>query len=468
MSADDKLTSDTLTREFASLLRAWPADSDELAVMARLLLLDGLAVALAGAGEPGPQLVGALARENACRPVASVIGSDLVTSPENAARINGMSMHVLDFEPMWNPANHALSPILPALLALGESLEGSGAPAQGARLQRALLKGIEAQGRLRLASQQIEPRDLTLHPPGLVGPIAAAIACADMLDLDEAATVAAIGIAASRVSGLMANVGSMTKALHCGDSAAHGLEAALMAARGFTADVDSLGSPRGFGAAYFGERFDRAPLLAPIVEPRVLNPGPAWKLFPSQYGTHFVITAALDCREEIGSAHDVEGIAAVAITTPVMPYIDRPRPRTGLDGKFSLQYCAAVALLDGDVRFPSFSDQRRFSPDIVALLDRITLSQTPDIPGRFDFMHVDVAVTLADGRQVTRRCKGPLGSWSRPVPPAHIEAKAHDLIDGVLKGAQSERLWQAMARPDGELRICELMQSLRLQPSQPN
>ncbi len=452
---------DTLTREFAALLRAWPAEGDELSAIARLLLLDGLAVALAGAGEPGPQLVGTLARENACRPVASVIGSDLATSPENAARINGMAMHVLDFEPMWNPANHALSPILPALLALGESLEAAGAPAQGAPLQRALLKGIEAQGRLRLSSQQIEPRDLTLHPPGLVGPIAAAIACADMLNLDEAATVAAIGIAASRVCGLMANVGSMTKALHCGDSAAHGLEAALMASRGFTADVDALGSPRGFGAAYFGERFDRAPLLALMVEPRVLNPGPAWKLFPSQYGTHFVITAALDCREEIGSA---DGIAEVAITTPVMPYIDRPKPRTGLDGKFSLQYCAALALLDGEVRFPSFSDQRRFSPDIVALLDRISLTQTPDIPGRFDFMHVDVAVTLADGRQVTRRCKGPLGSWSRPVPPAHIEAKAHDLIDGVLDGTQSARFWQTMTLPADQLRISALMQSLRLQP----
>lgn len=451
------MMSDTLTRDFAALLHNWPADNEGLDAIGRLLLIDGLAVAVAGSGEPGPQKVGSLARERGCRPAASVIGSDFATSPEIAARINGMAMHVLDFEPMWNPANHALSPILPALLALTETLEAAGSPPQGARLQRALLKGIEAQGRLRLSSQQIEPRELTLHPPGLVGPVAAAIACADLLDLDVSATVAAIGIAGSRACGLMANIGSMTKALHCGDSAANGLEAALLASRGFTADVDALGSPRGFGVAYFGEKFDPAPLLAPLVVPRVITPGPAWKLFPSQYATHFVITAALDCRAEIGA--DAQ-IAKVAITTPVMPYIDRPKPNSGLDGKFSLQYCVAVALLDGQVRFSSFSDQRRFSPDAVALLERTSLRQTPDIPGRFDAMHVDVTVTLANGSEVTRRCNGPLGSWSRPVPPAHIEGKAHDLMDSILGTERAASFWRITAKPSAELRISELMRSL--------
>ena len=454
--------SNALTRDFAALLRAWPAEGEALNAIGRLLLIDGLAVAVAGAGEPGPRMVGALARERGCLPAASVIGSDFATSPENAARINGMAMHVLDFEPMWNPANHALSPILPALLALAETLEAAGGPPQGTRLQRALLKGIEAQGRLRLSSQQIEPRELTLHPPGLVGPVAAALACGDLLDLDETALVAAIGIAASRACGLMANVGSMTKALHCGDSAAHGLEAALLASRGFTADVDALGSPRGFGRSYFGERFDSAPLLTPLVVPRVITPGPAWKLFPSQYATHFVITAALECRAAMGG--DAR-IAKVMITTPVMPYIDRPKPNSGLDGKFSLQYCVAVALLDGQVRFSSFTDQRRFSPDVTALLERTTLCQSPDIPGRFDAMHVDVAVTLVEGTQVTRRCNAPLGSWSRPVPPAHIESKAHDLMDGILGAARAAAFWRDVATPSDSLRISGLMRSLCQPPA---
>ena len=454
MTRTDAPGSDNLTREFVRHLRAWPAQSEALAAIARLLLIDGLAVAVAGAGEPGPRHLSALGRERGCLPGAHVIGGGFATAPELAARINGMAMHVLDFEPMWNPPNHALSTILPALLALAEKLEATGSPAQGARVLRALLKGIEAQGRLRLASRQIEPRELTLHPPGVTGPLAAAIACADLLDLGEAETAAAVGIAASQAAGLMANVGSMTKALHCGNAAMHGLEAALLAARGFTADIDALGGPRGFGQSYFGESFDPTPLRTPVTVPRVIDPGCSWKLFPSQYATHFAITAALDCRREMGDAPQVR---VVTITTPVMPYIDRPQPNSGLDGKFSYQYCAAAALLDGKIDLATFSDARRFAPDMVAMLRRISMCQTPEIPGRFDVMHVDVAVTLADGRRVVQRCDGPPGSWSRPIAPEFVEAKAHLLIDDVLGPQGAQRFWDCMALPPETLRITGLM-----------
>ena len=453
------MMTDDLTRQFVARLRSWPAEGEVLTAAARLLLIDGLAVAAAGASEPGPRLFSAVARDRGCKPAATVIGGGFATAPEYAARINGMAMHVLDYEPMWNPPNHALSTILPALLALAETIEAAGEPPQGARVLRALLKGIEAQGRLRLASQQIEPRQLTLHPPGVIGPIAAAVACGDLLGLDETALTMAVGIAASSAAGLMANVGSMTKALHCGNAAMHGLEAALLAGRGFSANPDALGGPRGFGQAYFGDRFDPAPLLVPVSVPRVLDPGPGWKLFPSQYATHFAITAALECRAAMAEGGR---IGQVEVTTPVMPYIDRPQPASGLDGKFSYQYCAAAALLDGRVDVSTFSDARRFAPDMVALLARTVLSQTADISGRFDAMHVDVCVTLADGSVVTRRCAAPLGSWSRPIEPALIEAKARDLLEGVLDAEHGHAFWNALAMPPDALRISDLMGSLSL------
>lgn len=446
-----------LTRKFAALLRAAPGLDTQTTAMARLLVVDGLAVAAAGSREPGPRILAAAARDRACPAVATVIAQGLATSPEHAARINGTAMHVLDYEAMWNPPNHAISTILPALLALAEVREAADFPPQGERLLAALVIGIEAQGRLRLASRQIEPRSLSLHPPGVVGPIAAAAACAHLLELEESAQVAAIGIAASRACGLMANVGSMTKALHCGDAAMHGLDAALLAARGFTSDRDALGGPRGFGAAYFGDRFDADALLAPARMPRLLEPGPAWKLFPSQFGTHFAITAALEARGKL------QGAAAVDVTvrSPVMPYIDRPRPSCGLDGKSSLQYCVAAALLDGRVDLATFSDRRRFETDMEAMLGKIRLVQDPAIPAGFDTMHVDVCVTVADGREVTCRCTAPLGSWSRPVESARVEAKAKDL----LVEAFGEEGWRsfraAIERPSRELRVSGWMAAVR-------
>jgi aconitate decarboxylase len=127
--------------------------------------------------------------------------------------------------------------------------------------------------------------------------------------------------------------------------------------------------------------------VAPLLVPRVLTPGPAWKLFPSQYATHFVITAALDCRAEIA---DPASIRRVEILTPIMPYIDRPNPTSGLDGKFSLQYCVVVALLDARLNLDSFSDTRRFAEDAKHLLAATQLTQTAEISGRFDAMHVEV------------------------------------------------------------------------------
>ena len=237
----------SLTRRFTDLLSAWPADDPALLERCRLLLLDGLAVAVAGAAtERGPGLMAAQARSESPDGPSTVIGQGFKTSVANAARVNGMAMHVLDFEPMWNPPNHALSPLLPALLALAEKRERDGSGPQGRAVLRTIAKGVEAQGRLRLASGQIEPAKLSMHPPGAVGPLATALACGDMLGLQGERLAAAVGIASSRSGGLLANVGSMTKALHCGDAAANGVQAAQLAAAGFTADTDALGNPRGW------------------------------------------------------------------------------------------------------------------------------------------------------------------------------------------------------------------------------
>lgn len=446
-----------ITREFVALIRDWEPNSPELIEAARLFLIDGLAVSFAGSSETGPYYAGELARLQCDSPMATVIGQNLSTSLSSAAQINGMSMHVLDYEPMWNPPNHALSCILPSLLALAEFREHQGAGPQGAALMRALLKGIEAQGRLRLSSGQIEPRELSLHPPGVVGPLACALACGDLLGLTESQMVAAIGIAASRACGILANVGSMTKALHCGDASRNGLEAALLAEKGFSANLDALAGPRGYGYAYFGERFDTKPLHAPLLIARALDPGPAWKLFPSQYATHFVITAALDCRSRIP---DPSRIASIEIVTPVMPYIDRPSPNSGLDGKFSLQYCAVVALLDQTVNLASFTDERRFAADTIDLLANTHLKQTSEISGRFDAMHVDVTVTLIDSSQIRQRCAAPLGSWSRPIASKDIETKAHDLLDPRLSIQEKQTFWGMLSKPAEHIQISTLLRCL--------
>jgi aconitate decarboxylase len=415
------------------------------------LVMDGLAVAALGARERGPQILAQIALETGSMPIATLIGHTGMVSGPDAARANGAAMHVLDYEPMWNPANHALSTTLPAVLALAEMLgrghpSVAGQPPRGIDLLTALALGIEAQARLRLASRQFEPAALQFHPPGAVGPIGSAVACGLLLGLDRTALSHAIGIASSKAGGILANVGSMTKALHCGGAAAAGLDAAILAAHGFTADADALAGPRGFGQAFFGEAFAPEWLTKPMSPLHIVEPGPAFKFYPSQYGTHFVITAALDARGKLPAD---ASISSVRIIAPPMPYVDRPSPATGLAGKFSFQYAAAVALLDGAVTVRSFTDERRFAPDLCDLLERIEIKADPTRMGRFDHMRLDIEVELSSGDTVHGHCDGPPGIWGRPTGPERLIVKARDCLNALFSSDQTEMIIELTSRFDG-------------------
>lgn len=113
----------SVTATFASFLRDLHRRGldDAARRMALMLVRDGIAVATAGADETGPRLMRQLAATSGSGTAATLIGARRRTSVADAARANCVAMHVLDWEPMWNPANHSLSTVLPALLALAEA-----------------------------------------------------------------------------------------------------------------------------------------------------------------------------------------------------------------------------------------------------------------------------------------------------------------------------------------------------------
>ncbi|MBV8451742.1 MAG: MmgE/PrpD family protein [Deltaproteobacteria bacterium] len=421
---------------------------------ARDILLDGIAVALAGSRETAPTIIAEHIRSFGSAEQATVFNFGFKTSSVSAAYLNGASMHVLDYEPMWNPPTHALSTTLPAVLALGESL-GAG----GKDMLVALIKGIEAHGRLRVASRQYEPRSLVFHPPGVAGPIGSAVAAAHLLNLGPDQLRNAIGIAASRTGALMANIGTMTKCTHCGSAAAAGLDAALLAAHGLSANPDVIEAPNGLADAFFEQRWDSRALTIKDTPLRILDPGYAIKLFPSQYATHFVILAALDARQRILAP---ETISSAEIAGPVMPYVDRSRPSSGLDGKFSFQYAAASALLDGTVGIETFTDARCARPDMSAMLSKVSFVQSPEIPATLDHMWVEIKIRLTNGSMVTGKCVRPRGAWSSPISQQERLVKVRDCLRRVLSENDTENAVASLLEFEHLNRdgICALMQTL--------
>ena len=401
-------------------------------------IADGIAVALAGCREP-PVAIGAEhARSLGGAPQASVWGWGFKASVVQAACINAMATHVLDFEPMWSPPTHAVSPTVPVAFALAETRAVT-----GGQIITAVAKGLEIQGRLQFAGDQYIPEKLKFHPPGVAGVFGSAVVASTLLGLDVEGLQHALGIAASRAGSLLANVGSMTKCTHCGNAAASGLDAALLAKRGFTANPDVLEAPKGVIATFYPDGFDAAKLLAYGRPFRVVDPGLAIKLFPSQYGTHYAISAWLELHPRIG---EPSRIARVRILSPVMKYVDRPQPGDGLDGKFSLQYTAAAALLDGAVNIDTFVDERRFRADMVALLGKTTLVQDASIAGDFHHMRVEIEVELVDGRRFAAVCRGPQGSWGVPLVRGDHRAKLQDCVGRALPAARVDELLDALDR----------------------
>ena len=352
-------------------------------------------------------------------------------------------MHVLDFEPMWSPANHALSTTLAGVLALAEARGAS-----GREVLTALVKGVEMQGWIRQASGQFEARKIRFHPPGAAGPLGAAVAAGHLLGLDAGRLANAIGIAASRAGSLLANAGTMTKSTHCGHAAALGLESALLAERGFTANADVFEVAQGYVPAFYDTDFKAEEMLSFGRAPfRIVEPGYAIKMFPSQFGTHFGITAALELHPQIPSAAAIRRVVADRAGDGLRQPATARRP--GLDGKFSLQYTAASALLDGKVGIRTFTDARLAQADMQDLLGKFEVSLDPAIPGRFEEMHVLLRVELDDGRVLETRCDGPRGKWGTPpISEAEHLVKVRDCLATRLQPAAAERIIELARRID--------------------
>jgi aconitate decarboxylase len=433
----------TVTRRLCEKIAATTADHmDERAIAkARQLVLDGIAVAVAGARiEKAPKILADYLRAQGSKPECSALGLGFRLAPVPAALLNATSMHVLDFEPMWTPQTHALSPALAPALALAETIG-----ADGREVLAALVKGVEIQGWIRRACGHVESRDFRFHPPGMVGPIGAAVAASHLLKLDAAALAHAIGIATSRCGSLTSNTGTMTKSTHCGYAASLGLESALLAANGFTGDDEAFDSASGYAAIFLPPQFDREMLMRFGPPFRLVDPGFTLKIFPCKFTTHYGITAALAARARIPST---DAIHAVRMLAPMVPTGDRPHPRTGLEGKFSVQYTLAAALLDGAVTLASFTDERLDRADMQLLLGKIAVTMTPDITTEYNAgRYVELEIELADGTILRERCERPRGSWgAEPISQAEHMIKVRDCLAGSLAPAAIEEFAKVGSR----------------------
>jgi 2-methylcitrate dehydratase PrpD len=430
-------------------LARWAAEAEvlESALVrerARDAIYDVIGCIVAGAGDAGSAKVRQAMAGWGAGP-ATVIGSSAKAPAPWAAMANGMAAHALDFDDNYGPAfTHATAVLIPALLPLAEEIDAS-----GRQLMEAYVVGLEAQAGVGLGVNRAH-YDMGWHGTSTVGCIGAAAACARLLGLDAAGTASAISLGVSMASGPKVQFGTMAKPFHAGMAAKNAVVSACLAAQGFEARDVALEGKLGFLELYAGGAGagwdDVMPALgAPLkLERYGLSP----KLYPCCGSAHKVLDSVIALRAEHGfTAEDVAAVEAKVGfgNKRNLMYTD---PQQEMEARFSLNYCVAVALLNGRLSLGDFTPDAVHRPAVRRLLPLTSMDAYPQDAETADpesRMPHDVTIRLKDGRSFSDSRKWARGTIYDPFTADDYDAKFADCCTGFLSDADQaaarEKLW---------------------------
>ena len=364
MTVTEKIADIVATTQYEDL----PTEAIDLA---KPLILDSLGVSIAGAASPIGQITLQLGSETMDGKDATVIAAEYSTSVPSAAYINGTLAHALDMDDTAaNTIAHPSSSIVPALFALAEKYRLS-----GKSFLTAYILGLEVFYRIALAS---EGQMQGWHRTSLFGALATAAASARLLNLPTEQIQTAIGIATSFTGGVQLNFGTMTKAVQVGNASRSGVLAALLAKKGCTANQNSLDDSLGFGFTFYSGKYKAEQIASDFGNPySILFPGIAVKIYPCCGLTHSPADIALD----LAATHDIsaEQVEEVVVHgEELMPQVlIYHRPTTGYQGKYSLEYVVAAAIIDRQISFETFTDGAVNRPALKAFLGKIRCETRP-------------------------------------------------------------------------------------------
>lgn len=437
----------TIAQRFASNLLAFSRQtfSPEAKAQARTAIIDTLGVTLAGGVQDGAVKLRTVIVPSAASGRSRVFGSELLLNPLDAALLNGVSSHLLDFDDSnsWLHGHISVA-VLPALLALADdrALEGDA-------ILRAYLCGYETAVRMGKAVSPFQYRH-GWHPTTTVGIFAGVAACAVLLELDEAQTATALSIAASLASGIKANFGSQTKSLAVGQAARSAVMAVQLAREGFSAGQTAFEHHHGYFNVYNGQEnvapealTDRWDGLPHILDTEKSN---NFKYFSCCYAILSPLDALLMLRETHAlSINDIERIE-VYVHPIRFPHINIPQPENPLAGKFSLHYCIARAWVTGTLTLDDFIDEARFNdPQTQALMARVDLRTHSDSVTH----RAEVAILTTAGQRLSQQVAGARGSSPAiPLPENLIEQKFLDCAGRAIGPQAAEAFYQRLLRDD--------------------
>ena len=422
----------------------------EVVQLARGFILDGFGVALAGSTDECSRIVQAQIRQMRAKGESAILGTMFSAPPAKAALANGVAGHAMDYddtqlstskEAVYGLLTHPTTPVLAAALAIGEKEKIS-----GEEFVLSYILGVEVECRI---ADAIAPRHYQdgFHSTATMGGLGAAMAVGKILRLNEETLSRTLGIAASMASGLRENFGTMTKPLHAGRAAENGVSAALLAEAGFTAATNILEARRGFYNAMAGG-YVESKIAGRLGRPYFMKePGISIKPYPSGSLSHPAQDLMLDLvkQHDLG-AEDIEHID-VGANSNVPNALIYPMPKTALEGKFSIPFCMAIAVLAREAGIAQFQDRKVRDKKVIELMKRVTLYVDDELEALgYDQVRSRVRIKLKNGRVIEGRYDIARGHPEKPMSWAELGEKFRDCAELVLPRKNVEDAIELLAR----------------------
>ena len=370
--------------------------------------------------------------------------SGQTTDARTAALINGAAVHTIEFDDIFRDGlYHPAAPVISAALALAQS-KGK----DGNNLIRAVIAGYETSNRMAAA---VNPGHYEYwHTTGSIGAFGAAAAASQVLGLDGEKTAHAMANAGTLAAGLQQafRTDAMAKPLHPGHAAETGVKLALAAEQGVTGALDILEGERGFGAAMCED---------PDWEAAADDLGQSFTIIRTTFKnhaacghTHAAVDGVLALRNEHGLTPDRIAVIRAGTFLKALEITGNKNPQTVFEAKFSLPYCAAMALREGRVRMEAFSPELLEDPDLRRLIEKVEVTVDAEIEAEFPQRRAArIVIETTDGERYEHYSPTRKGDPDNPLTDDELADKFLELTGPVLGDDGAARLLDELWRLDG-------------------
>lgn len=373
----------------------------------------------------------------------------------NAAMINSMAAHALDFDDYNTELKGQSSAVIvPVALALAEKYQ-----VLPAEMMKAMYTGLSVDnviGKVMFSHSYSKGWSST----STLGIFGAAAAAGLMMGLSDEELCGALGIAADESGGVKINYGTYAKDLCVGHTAYKAIYAAEMAKAGLTANKEALEGKKGLIDAVMKDP-EKTERIGAALKAELRKRSQArvtFKPYPTSRGNH----SALDCVLEIIKNNEIDHKCINKIICHVQNTVydvdHYPFPQNTYQGKFSVRYCIAMMIINGRLSTEDFSGNEITDPDVIGLMNKIDVLIDPGFADSFYGAEVDILLT--NGAIYSKRCNYAKGSYENPMLKEELYLKFNYNIKAKMGTGKTDRILDVIENLETRSSVKELIDLL--------